>query len=70
MAKSNARKRRDHQKRNTGKDVTRWRAEQPSFNIVTRKTRSKQESIQKTSRQEKQRYSQYSNENDSVFLFF
>ncbi|WP_243297729.1 hypothetical protein [Bacillus litorisediminis] len=69
MAKSNARKKREHIQRNSGRDVTILRGEQPQFSTHERKTKTKLE-IQKTMiSKHKKRFLQNQNEDGIAFNF-
>jgi hypothetical protein len=55
MAKSKARKIRDHQIRNTGRDASIHRSKNPDFSIMVRTTKTKKESLLKEQTKHKKR---------------
>lgn len=56
MAKSNARKKRDHIQRNTGRDNTLLRGAQTDFSTHERKTKTKKEAQKRLQNKHKKRF--------------
>lgn len=67
MAKSKARKKRDHIYRTTGKDVTKMRGMKPDFSTHERKTKTKREILMKMEKKHKGRSYQYGNDKNAFF---
>ncbi|WP_226674077.1 hypothetical protein [Rossellomorea aquimaris] len=55
MAKSKAKKKRDHQLRNTGRDLSIYRGTTPDFSTMMRRTKTKKESLLKEQTKHKKR---------------
>ncbi|MET3697081.1 hypothetical protein SAMN05877753_101341 [Bacillus oleivorans] len=69
MAKSKARKKREHILRNSGRDVTIIRGEQPEFSTHERKTKTKIEIQKRMISKHKKRFLQNQNEEGIAFYF-
>ncbi|MBM7586947.1 hypothetical protein JOC86_003499 [Bacillus pakistanensis] len=68
MAKSKARKKRDHLLRNNGKDASLFRNQQPSFSTHERKTKTKSELLLRNRKKHKKRFLDSENEKGIVFI--
>lgn len=55
MAKSKAKKKREHQFRNTGRDVSKHRGTNPDYSILVRTTKTKKETLAKEQTKHKKR---------------
>ena len=69
MAKSKARKKRDHLLRTRGRDVTILRGPQADFSTHERKTLTKSEKLHRNRTKHKKRYLQNKCREDSAFYF-
>ena len=69
MAKSKARKKRDHLLRTRGRDVTILRGSQADFSTHERKTLTKSEKLQRNRTKHKKCYLQNECREDSAFYF-
>ncbi len=56
MAKSKAKKKREHQLRNSGRDVTQSRGLKPDFSTLERTTKTKNETMIKMEKKHKKRF--------------
>ncbi|MCT8139163.1 hypothetical protein H1D32_16500 [Anaerobacillus sp. CMMVII] len=71
MAKTKARKQREHQLRNKKRDVTSSRGTTVDFSTHERKTKTKLEKIRKHDTKHKKRFLQeYKHEGDAFFIVF